>query len=177
MAHELETERLLMRQLETADWALFKDLHNRPDVMKYVSDKNSEAEVRSRFEFRLLPWSVESEHWLCLTLVTKDAGLEIGTAGFIGRGVDVREAEVGFLFLPEHQGQGYASETLAKLLEYAKELPFESMLARVVDGNDASKILLRRHGFSLAEVVPKSVELRGGFHDDYVYQLDLRYKA
>jgi|MEHZ01.5.fsa_nt_MEHZ011360043.1_7 RimJ/RimL family protein N-acetyltransferase len=177
MAHELETERLLMKQIEADDWSLFKDLHACSSVMKYISDENSEAEVRSRFDFRLMPWSVESEHWLCLAVVAMDSEETMGTAGFITRQADIREAEVGFLFLPEYQGKGYASETLVALIDYAKDLAFESMLARVVDGNDASKKLLLRKGFVLREVVPKSVELGGKFHDDYLYQLDLQNKA
>mgnify|MGYP006082537615 CR=1 FL=1 len=41
MAHELETERLLMKQIEADDWSLFKDLHVCSSVAKYISYETS----------------------------------------------------------------------------------------------------------------------------------------
>jgi hypothetical protein len=43
---------------------------------------------------------VESEFWLCLAVVVMDSEKTMGTAGFITRQADLREAEVGFLLLP-----------------------------------------------------------------------------
>lgn len=52
----LRTPRLMLDSLVEQDWPLFLQLHQDPDVQRYIADPQGMAEIRARFESRLMPW-------------------------------------------------------------------------------------------------------------------------
>ncbi|KUG42038.1 Acetyltransferase [Pseudomonas savastanoi pv. fraxini] len=90
---KLHTERLYLRTLFASDWPLFLRLHSEPQTMQYVFGKIEEAQVRKGFDHRLPVWTPESDHWLCLVVVDKQSGVELGVSGF--RIMSPGHAEVG----------------------------------------------------------------------------------
>jgi [ribosomal protein S5]-alanine N-acetyltransferase len=58
-------------------------------------------------------------------------------------------AEVGFLFSRESWGRGYAREAMAAIIDFAfGPMDLERLWARFHAGNDRSRLLLERLGFS-----------------------------
>ena len=47
---KLVTERLSLQSITVEDWPLFLRLYQDPEVIRYISDPRSEAEIRTRFE-------------------------------------------------------------------------------------------------------------------------------
>jgi len=143
-----ETERLVLRRLTPADAPFIFRLVNDPDWLRYIGDKNVHSpddavrylesgplDMYRRLGFGL--WAVE----------LKESGLPIGMCGLLKRDT-LDDVDVGFAFLPEHRGRGYAAEAAAAALEYGRSaLGLKRIVAIVSPGNGASERLLARLGF------------------------------
>jgi RimJ/RimL family protein N-acetyltransferase len=95
-------------------------------------------------------------------------GNKIGVTGFRVRD---KNAEVGYLFLPEYHGFGYATESLTALIEYSKlHLGVYKFSAVVTQGNVASEKVLTKAGFVLDKVQRDSYMIAGKLYDDIFYK-------
>lgn len=166
----ITTARLLCTQITESDWDFFHALQTDPQVMFYVADMPTEEEIRAAFTSRLPLWSPQSSHWLCLVVSDRTSGKRLGVTGYIHRDSDC--AEVGFLFAPDAQGQGYGTESLQAVCDYAfREGGIKRLIATVTAGNLASRSLLEKVGFILEQELHESYRLRGKLHNDWLFGL------
>lgn len=166
----ITTARLLCTQITESDWDFFHTLRTDPQVMYYVADIPQEEEIRAAFTSRLPRWSPQSSHWLCLVVSDRTSGKRLGVTGYIHR--DSGCAEVGFLFAPDAQGQGYGTESLQAVCDYAfREGGIKRLIATVTAGNLASRSLLEKVGFTLEQELHESYRLRGKLHNDWLFGL------
>lgn len=166
----IETSRLTGRQIAASDWDFFHTLQTDPQVMYYVADIPSDEAIRAAFTSRLPLWSPQSPHWLCLVVAEKATGKKLGLTGYIHRDTDC--AEVGFLFAPDAQGQGFGTESLKAVCDYAfREGGIKRLIATVTAGNLASRSLLEKVGFTLEQELHASYRLRNQLHDDWLFAL------
>lgn len=166
----ITTPRLICSPVEEQDWPFYLSLQQDPDVMKFVANQRPIAVIREAFEPRLQHWSPGSDHWLCLTVRDAVSQKPLGAIGYIHRENDC--AEVGFLFAPEAQGQGYGYESLRALCDFAFEQGgIRRLTATVTAGNIASRRLLEKAGFVLEGELRESFWLSGGWHNDWVFGL------
>lgn len=114
---ELLTPRLRCSPLQLDDWSFFLSLQQDPQVMLYVADNRPIADIRAAFDSRLPVWSPKAAHWLCLMVRDRQTHTPLGLTGYRHHDDDI--AEVGFLFAPQAQGQGYGYESLRALCDYA----------------------------------------------------------
>lgn len=168
---EIETSRLLIKPLQQRHWPLFLRLHSDAQIVALCFDVPGEPEIRPKFASRLLPWTPDSDHWLGLIVTDKASGAELGVSGFLlQNGV----AEVGYLFLPEFYGRGYAAEALQGLIDWAGATHnIKRYRAVVTEGNVASEKVLRKCGFALQHIAANAHCIGGKYFADHVYQLQL----
>ena len=134
---KIVSSRLIIEQISEDDWDLFYQLHTNEKVIELCCDKTLISEIKNKFISRLVPWSKNSSHWLCLAVVDSCTSNKIGVTGFRVRDIS---AEVGYLFLPEYHGFGFATESLVALIEYSKRhLGIYEFSAVVTYGNTASE--------------------------------------
>ncbi|MCR5887759.1 GNAT family N-acetyltransferase [Hymenobacter sp. J193] len=144
----LTTRRLRLCWLTPADVPALFTIFSDPAVMRYWSREaftspTEAAELQTQIEtlFRersLFQWG--------LTRLTDDE--VIGTATLYGLHTQHRHAGVGYALGSAHWGQGYASEALAALLEFAfTELSLHRLEADVDPRNTASRRCLEKQGF------------------------------
>lgn len=166
----LTTSRLTCTPLQETDWPFFWSLYQDPEVMRFVTDNVSEAEVREAFEPRLKAWSPGAEHWLCLVVRDRESQQPLGLTGFIQREPQI--AETGFIFAAAAQGKGYAGESLRALCDYAFTAGgIRRLTATVTAGNQASRRLLEKVGFVLEGELRESYWLGGQWRNDWVLGL------
>ena len=172
MNHSVETKKLSLNQLTEDNRKGFSSLLQNYDVIRYCFDPFSAKDIEDSFQTRLAAWSVNSEHWLCLAVYEKTTGNFVGTNGFR---VNVKgsKVEVGFLFLPEYQGKGYATESLKGVLKYARILGFDAAIAHVTEGNSASCRVLEKCGFVVSRIDSCSVSINNLLHNNIVYEVSL----
>ncbi|NIF39023.1 GNAT family N-acetyltransferase [Enterobacter sp. Tr-810] len=166
----LSTVRLTCSPLQESDWPFFLALQQHPDVMRFVAEDRSVADIREAFVSRLAPWTPGSAHWLCLVVRDTASQTPLGVTGYIHREDDC--AEVGFLFAPSAQGKGYGFESLQALCEFAfNQGGIRRLTATVTAGNIASRALLEKTGFRLEGELRESYFLSGRWHNDWLFGL------
>lgn len=169
----LDAGPLVLRLLTEADWPLFLELHRQEQVLQYVADPFSEAQIRQRFEERLQPWQAGDLHWLSLVVVEKQSGAATGVCGFHCLELDPDRpltAEVGYLFLPQFFGKGYATQALKATLEYGAELGIKHWQAVVTEGNLGSCRVLEKCGFHWVERQHNGYQIGNQFVADLIYK-------
>ncbi|RON51601.1 GNAT family N-acetyltransferase [Pseudomonas frederiksbergensis] len=167
----LHTERLYLRTMVEADWPLFLRLHSEPQTMQFVFGEIAEDQIRKGFDHRLPAWTPQSDHWLCLVVIDKETGQELGVSGF--RILSPGHAEVGTLLLPEFQGKGYGTQARQAIIDYAAAIGLESLESTVTDGNIASCKVLEKCGFVFDRRVPQAYQIGDRWFDDLIYRLRL----
>lgn len=167
---KIQTDRLEMVQIMADDWGLFQSLNQDPVVISLCFDEPLPEAMKESFESRLPTWNKSSGHWLCLTITLNDTGEKIGVTGFR---ITEGKAEVGYLILPKHHGQGFGTESLKALIEWAsEEQGIQSFSAIVTEGNVGSEKVLTKSGFSLTKVVPEAYEIGGKLYADHIYSYE-----
>jgi RimJ/RimL family protein N-acetyltransferase/protein tyrosine phosphatase (PTP) superfamily phosphohydrolase (DUF442 family) len=126
---EFETDRLRLRRLEEADAPFVLRLVNEPSWLRFIGDRGVRDLDDARQYMVGGPQRLYSTHGFGLFLVERrDDGVALGLCGLIKRDT-LPDVDIGFAFLPEYWGKGYAREAAAATLRYARE---RHRLSRVV---------------------------------------------
>lgn len=165
MAERFETERLTVRTVEENDWAsireIWTDFNSSPYVF-YDNEKNTDPEDVKR---RIARWAEATragdDH---LFFVSCLDGIVIG---FVSLNRRPEGYELGYGFLNRAQGQGYAAETLRRVLPYMKKRGAEKITAGTALANTPSVRLLTALGFSLTGT--ERISLRSDSDGNPVY--------
>lgn len=161
------SERLTMTQITKKHWSLFHTLHTDPLVISLCFDEPSTFEIEDKFNSRLKPWSSDSDDWLCLVVIDNETNESVGITGFC---IKNKTAEVGFMFLPQYHGKGYATESLTALLAYSKlNLNINNYNAIVTEGNIGSEKVLIKSGFTLKNITPEAYKIGDTLYADHIY--------
>jgi RimJ/RimL family protein N-acetyltransferase len=164
MRYILETERLKLREFTLDDKHFIVELVNSPGWLKFIGDRNIHTEADAGDYLRNGPLSSYAEHGFGLSMVElKDTKQPIGMCGILKR-ADLEHPDIGFAFLSEFCGKGYAVEIAEATLQHAeKVLGLNKILAITVPENSSSIRLLERIGMKFIKpvVLPnKDTELR-----------------
>jgi len=112
-----ETERLYLKPIDTADAGFIEELYNTPQFIRHIGDRkirSTELAIRYITE-HFLP-QFEKRGFGNYIVILKSDGTKIGAAGIFERkSLDV--PDIGFSFLEEFQGKGYAYEASRKIKE------------------------------------------------------------
>jgi [ribosomal protein S5]-alanine N-acetyltransferase len=169
----LETERLLLREMDSASDAEFVfELLNTPKFLKYIGDRGvrSVEEARDFIENRYRRSYRDHGFGLYTVELKEDARtntrdsakMQIGICGFVKRET-LPVPDIGFAFLPEFERRGFGMESAAAVLEYGRsKLGMSRVLAITSPDNEASGKLLEKLGFAfdgLIELSGESVKL------------------
>ena len=157
----LETERLLLREFTLGDTAFIIELLNSPGWIKYIGDRNVKTEEQAVAYLHNGPIKSYQQHGFGLSMVEKsDDHTPVGMCGIIKRDT-LDNPDIGFAFLPEYNGKGYAFEMATATLAYAKQsLGLQMISAITLAENSRSIRLLEKIGlkFSQTVVFPGSEE-------------------
>ncbi|WP_036330459.1 GNAT family N-acetyltransferase [Microbispora sp. ATCC PTA-5024] len=145
----IRTERLVLREPEGRDRTTFIELLASPEVHTYLGGPRPRDELER--EMPEVP-----ERWPGSFVVELD-GRMIGQvllrrAAGHRRPAAVGKADLGYLFLPEAWGQGYAAEACAAALDWFDGvLPGEPVVLTTQSANVASMRLAAKLGFAEVE--------------------------
>jgi RimJ/RimL family protein N-acetyltransferase len=152
MNYILETERLRLREFALNDTKFIIELLNSPGWLQFIGDKNVKTEEQATTYLRNGPLKSYIQNGFGLSLVEKkDDNQAIGMCGIIRRD-SLEHPDIGFAFLPEHSGKGYAFEIASATLSYAKDkLSIPKVSAITLPVNARSIKLLERIGLKFVK--------------------------
>ncbi|MGG0814200.1 GNAT family N-acetyltransferase [Paenibacillus alvei] len=161
-----ETSRLILRELATDDAAFMLRLLNDEAWHRYIGDRGIRTVEGARDYIVNGPMESYQRRGFGLFLtVLKGEKVPIGICGLIKRD-SLQDVDIGFAFLPEFRGQGYAYEAAAATLEYGlTKLDLERIVAITSLDNERSGHLLKKIGMKLEGVV----HLPGGNEEVKLY--------
>jgi len=163
-----ETKRLIVRQFNLKDVEFIVRLLNEESFIRYITDKNVRTNTDAINYLNNGPISSYQVYGFGLNLVLlKETEIPIGICGLLKR-KELEYPDLGYAFLPEFFGKGYASEAADSVLK--KEMVTHSLnttLAVTLQDNISSNKLLNKLGFSFNG----TMELYGSQNNVYEYHL------
>ena len=152
MKNPIETERLILRELELSDAEGMFELDSNPNVHLFLGNnpvKHIEESIdmiqniqKQYKDFGIGRWAV----------VLKETNEFIGWSGikYITNEINNHKNfyELGYRFIEKHWGKGYASESGKAFVDYAfKDMKVEALYAYADAGNENSRKILEKLGF------------------------------
>jgi ribosomal-protein-alanine N-acetyltransferase len=149
-----ETERLVIRELTEEDAPFINNLLNSPKFVRYIGDRGVRSDEDARIFIRDRYRKSYLDHGYGLYAVElKEGAMPVGMCGFVRRDT-LPAPDLGFAFLPEHEGRGYGFESATGAIGYGRDrLDFDKLLAITSLDNEASIGLLKKLGFQLDSVI------------------------
>jgi [ribosomal protein S5]-alanine N-acetyltransferase len=149
----LETDRLVLRHLTLNDAPFIVELLNDPSFLRFIGDRGVRNIQDARQYLLKGPIASYQKNGFGLYLVfLKESGDAIGICGLLKRDT-LKDADVGFAFLPAHGRKGYARESAAATLEHGRTaFGLERIVAITSPDNMASIGVLEKIGLKFEAV-------------------------
>ena len=157
MHFQLETDRLRLREFVADDAEFILELLNQPSFIQFIGDKGVRSVDDAKNYIATGPVESYRRYGFGLYLVElKDRRVPIGMCGVLKR-ESLPDPDLGFAFLPESWGQGYAFEAASAVLNEARDsFKLTRILAITNPDNDASIKLLGKLGLQFERVMQLS---------------------
>ena len=152
MLKPIETPRLILRHLEKNDAERLFLLDSNPEVMKYVGQPVLTEIAQTKQYLEMIQKQYEDNGIGRYAVIEKESGLLIGWSGlklYTGKINDHENFyELGYRFLPEFCGKGYAKESSKAFLEAGfNEMNNDVIYAYADSEKEKKKKDLRKLGF------------------------------
>ena len=150
----LETPRLVLRRLTFDDAEFIFRLVNDPSWLRFIGDKNVRNLDDARRYLREGPLDMYERYGFGMYRVDeRDSGTPAGMCGLIKRDT-LPDVDVGYAFLPEFRGKGYAYEAAAAVLELGNRVFRLRRILAIVSPDNASSIrLLEKAGMTFERLM------------------------
>ncbi len=144
----LETERLILRKMVTADYKDMFAYSSLPETSKYLLWYPHTAPTFTKRYLSYVQGQYRSGNFYDFALEEKSSGRMIGTCGFTSFDFDHNGAEVGYVLHPECWGKGLAAEALTRLMRFGfSELHLHRLTAKIIAENRGSMRVAEKCGF------------------------------
>ncbi|MGH8176253.1 MAG: GNAT family N-acetyltransferase, partial [Steroidobacter sp.] len=150
----LETDRLVLRRLTEDDAPFIFRLVNEPSWLEFIGDKGVRSLEDAREYLRTGPLAMYARHGFGLYLVAcKEDPAPLGMCGLIKRD-SLPDVDIGFAYIPESWGKGYAVEAAAAVLAHGRDAFGLKRIVAITSLDNASSIrVLAKIGLSFERVI------------------------
>lgn len=144
-----ETERMLVRTYSPGDADLFFSINGNPDVVRYIRPPKTREES-DRFLEEAIRFSEVNPLYGRWAIINRESDEYLGT--FVVIPIDNTERmQLGYAFLPEYWGRGYATEITVAGLHYIFQKTGLSVIYAIVQSDNFSSLkVLQKAGFAHA---------------------------
>ena len=167
----ISTERLHLRVMRLDDAEFYLRLVNEPTFISNIRDKGIRTLDESRASIETGALASQEKFGFSFYLVEdRTTHLPMGICGLTKRD-SLDDVDLGYAFLPEFCGQGYAYEAALAVLTHTKNsLPIKQLAAITSPTNERSNRLLIKLGF----IFQKTTLLAGDNTETRLYRLVLQ---
>lgn len=150
----IETDRLILRKLSVDDAEFILDLLNQPSFIHYIGDRGVRTlEDAKRYILAGAVTSYERFGFGLYLTQLAEGQIPIGICGLVKRD-SLKDADVGFAFLPQYWSKGYALESATAVLGYARNtLGLKRILGITTPDNLGSIRVLEKAGLKFERII------------------------
>lgn len=166
----LESERLLFRQLNENDVDDVFRLRSNPERMTFIPRPLLTEKEQALNMIHFMNEKIGLNTDINWAVCEKETGLFIGFMGFYRTEPENHRTEIGYMVLPEFEGKGYVTESVKTMLNYAfNVIGFHSVDAVIDPENYASEKVLIKNGFVKEGHFRENEYFEGKFWDSVHY--------
>ena len=154
MSKTYETERLIIKLVDINDAEFLMQLLNTEKWLKNIGDRNihSIEDAQKYVREKNLP-NIERLGYGNCVVILKENNAKIGTVGLYDR-EGIEGVDIGFAFLEEYEGKGYAYESARKVMDIGiNGFGITKVSAITLPENLSSIKLIEKLGLKFKEVV------------------------
>lgn len=164
----IETERLILREIQPEDEEALFELDSDPEVHTYVGKRPVQSIEQIRLVIGFIRQQYEENGIGRWAVVTKNDGALIGWAGlkyFTDEANGYKDFyELGYRFMKKHWGKGFATEACRAIIQFGfKNMKLNDIYAMTDIHNAASKKVLQKSGLQYVETFEFAGELTDWF--------------
>lgn len=154
---QIQTERLQIERLSLRDAAFILALTNTAGWLQYIGDRGVRDLSTAEAYITNGPLASYDQFGHGLYLVSrKEDGVPMGICGLLQR-THFEHPDIGFAFLPEYTGHGYAQEAAAAILTFEQQsLSLSCVCAITLPENARSIRLLEKLGMEFRRMVSEA---------------------
>jgi ribosomal-protein-alanine N-acetyltransferase len=168
----LETERLLLRRVAVTDVPEIKALRGNPETMKFIPRPLVTTDEEALEHFKMIDEKIENNTGINWAITIKGNPKLIGIIGHYRIQPENHRCEIGYMILPEYNGQGITTEAIKAVLEYGfEDLNMHSIEAVIDPDNVASERVLQKNGFVKEAHILENELWDGKFWDTVIYSI------
>jgi ribosomal-protein-alanine N-acetyltransferase len=144
----LNTKRLLLREISEADLGDFFELFGNAEVLKFYGMRPyKNPEDAKGFMGRMMN-KFSTKNGIRWAITTNERDEMVGTIGFKNWDTRSCKGEVSYELKPEFWNMGYITEALKQVVDFGFENGLNRIEAWDMKGNQASKRVLEKAGFT-----------------------------
>lgn len=150
----IETERLLFREIRPADAPFLYALLNSPDWIANIGDRKvHDLDAARKYAIYRIYLGYRKSGFGFYLLERKSDGQVVGICGLIKRDY-LDDVDIGYALLPQFYGQGYAVEAARAVAHFAKQaLKLPRLAAIAVERNKPSLRVLEKIGLRFERMI------------------------
>ncbi|MEN9488558.1 MAG: hypothetical protein RL494_823 [Bacteroidota bacterium] len=168
----LESERLLLRQITPDDVNEIFALRSNPETMKYIPRPLATTKDDAMGHIKMIQDKIVSNEGINWAITEKGNPKMIGIIGHYRIRWEHFRSEIGYMLLPEYQGKGIITEAIQLLVDYGfNEMKMHSLEAIIDPKNTASARVLEKNNFVKEAHFKENEFYDGKFLDAVVYSL------
>ncbi|WP_299258797.1 GNAT family N-acetyltransferase [uncultured Aquimarina sp.] len=149
-----KTDRLLLKPATIEDATFYLELLNSPKWLQNIGDRDvkSVGDAERYITEKMTP-QLERLGYSNYTVIRKSDKVKLGCCGLYDRD-GIEGVDIGFAFLPEYEGKGYAFESALKIKEVGvAEFGIEKISAITIPENKSSQRLLEKLDFTFIKII------------------------
>lgn len=169
----LETDRLILREHALTDADTLFAMRTNETIMQYIDRERP----KDLFEIKTFITSFnegfeKGENLAWVIALKENPEQMIGSIGYWRTDYANHRAEIGYMLHPDYWRKGIISEALIKTIAFGFEnINLHSIKANINPENDASRQILKKHGFVKEAYFKEDFYFRGQFLDSEIYGL------
>lgn len=168
----LESERLLLRQITNDDVNEVFEMRSNPDIMKFVPRPLVTTKEEALGHINLIQSKIEENEGINWAITLKGNPKLIGIIGHYKISWENLRSEIGYMILPEYHGKGITSEAVKLLIDYGfNTMKMHSLEAVIDPRNQASAKVLEKNNFALEAQFKEDTLWQGEWLDTNIYSL------
>lgn len=167
---ELQTERLKLKKMDVSNSSSLFKIWSDPDVTKFMNINSFTDESQAIEMIEMFDLLSQENKAIRYSIFHVESNQIIGSCGYNSLDFENLKAEIGYEISKEYWGNGFASEAVLTLVNYAfHNLHFNRIEAKIEPDNKNSIKLVEKLNFQFEGTLRKSERSKDTFIDLNMY--------